>query len=230
MWQFCHLAELPPMWCETRRPPDTVRPMSTQSLRAKHATETRQRIVDVALGLFAQVGFDATTIDRIALAADVSPRTVYRYFPTKEALRFHRFDQRMSGITEHIEARPAGETSLDTLTVVFCQMIDQLRGGPDRGELTSCLIADRSSTPTYSHANVIEQAEQEIVEALAHRAGLPPTSPSLRAALTIAAACLDTGLRSWADDAFTGSFEPHFSKALDAYRQALQPSDALARP
>src|SRR3546814_2063201 len=45
------------------------------SLREKHAAQTRQRIVDVALGLFVDQGFDATTVDEIAEQADVSPRT-----------------------------------------------------------------------------------------------------------------------------------------------------------
>ncbi|MEO6628043.1 MAG: helix-turn-helix domain-containing protein, partial [Aquihabitans sp.] len=59
------------------------------SLRERHAVETRQRIVDVALALFLQHGYEATTTDEIAEQADVSPRTFFRYFATKEALLFH---------------------------------------------------------------------------------------------------------------------------------------------
>ena len=47
---------------------------------------TRQRLAEAAAELFYERGYDATTIDDIAAAVDVSPRTFYRYFPTKEDL------------------------------------------------------------------------------------------------------------------------------------------------
>ena len=54
--------------------------------RKKHATG--QAIVDAAFALFAVESYDGVTVERIAEAANVSPRTVYRYFPTKAAIVF----------------------------------------------------------------------------------------------------------------------------------------------
>ncbi|MFY0408435.1 TetR family transcriptional regulator [Solicola sp. PLA-1-18] len=53
-------------------------------LRERRRLATRQEIYDVALGLFERQGVAATTVDEIAQAAGVSPRTFFRYFASKE--------------------------------------------------------------------------------------------------------------------------------------------------
>lgn len=55
-------------------------------LRERKKAATRAAIQRHALRLFGEQGYEATTIDQIAAAAEVSPATVFRYFPTKEDL------------------------------------------------------------------------------------------------------------------------------------------------
>lgn len=64
-------------------------------LRQRKKARTRERIAEAALELFTRQGFDATTIDQIAGAADVSRRTFFRYYPTKEAALFPDREQRL---------------------------------------------------------------------------------------------------------------------------------------
>ena len=59
-----------------------------ESLRARKKERTRQALSHEALALFRDKGFERTTIDDIAAAADVSRRTFFRYYPTKEAVLF----------------------------------------------------------------------------------------------------------------------------------------------
>ncbi len=205
----------------------TVRPMAKPSLRERRAVETRQRIVDVALALFLEQGFDATTIDQVAADADVSARTFFRYFPTKEALLFHDFEQRLAGIRADLESRPEDETPLHSLTVVLCQMVDGLHTSPEQKALMFRLLEERPSMRSYQRSTVIEHAEQEIIGALARRTGRAHTDLVLRATVSMVASCMDVALRSWSESDVGTRFEPHFRATLDACRQALRSSEDL---
>lgn len=55
-----------------------------ERLRARKKAKTRAVIQECALRLFREQGYEATTVERIAEAAEVSPSTFFRYFPTKE--------------------------------------------------------------------------------------------------------------------------------------------------
>jgi len=60
--------------------------MTSPGLRERKKQKTRWAIQEHALRLIAEQGYDATTVDQIAAAAEISPSTFFRYFPTKEDL------------------------------------------------------------------------------------------------------------------------------------------------
>ena len=60
-------------------------------LRDRKKARTRDAISGAAIALFLQRGYDAVSIAEIAAAADVSRRTLFAYFPTKDDLVLHRF-------------------------------------------------------------------------------------------------------------------------------------------
>lgn len=64
------------------------------ALRERKKAQTREAIIAEAFALFERRGFELTTVDQIAEAADVSRRTFFRYFGTKEAVVFPDRDQR----------------------------------------------------------------------------------------------------------------------------------------
>jgi AcrR family transcriptional regulator len=79
-------------------------------LRESKKARTRLAISDVATRLFAEHGFEQVTVAQIAAAADVSVKTVFNYFASKEDLFFDRADELLAGLLETIAARPAGMT------------------------------------------------------------------------------------------------------------------------
>jgi AcrR family transcriptional regulator len=84
--------------------------------RESKKRETRQRISDVATGLFFERGFEAVTIDDIAAAANVSKMTVFNYFSRKEELMLDREDDlKLLSFRQALRERPDGIPPIDAL-------------------------------------------------------------------------------------------------------------------
>ncbi|MGP4051697.1 TetR/AcrR family transcriptional regulator [Streptomyces sp. 2A115] len=83
-----------------------------EGLRERKKRETRQRISDIATGLFLEHGFVTVTMADVADAADVSVNTVYNYFPAKEDLFFDRSEGIVDRLSRWVRARPAGESAV----------------------------------------------------------------------------------------------------------------------
>src|SRR5579871_3521321 len=84
-------------------------------LRERKKRRTRQTIIDVALKLFAQKGYDKTTLIEIADAAEISPSTVFNYFTTKDAIVFALTDQIVASARERIARRLDDEPTAHTI-------------------------------------------------------------------------------------------------------------------
>ena len=87
--------------------------------RESKKRETRQRISDAATELFFARGFEAVTLDEIAVAAKVSKMTVFNYFPRKEDLMLDRQDDlKLLLFGEAIHARPKGQSPIAALRLL----------------------------------------------------------------------------------------------------------------
>ncbi len=191
------------------------------SLRAKHTNETRQRLVRSRDGLFVAQGYDATTIDEIAHEADISPRTFFRYFATKEALLFHDFEDRLDQIKDKIGQRPIDERPAETLVAVLRAMVVDLDNEPAERDLIARLLAERPSIRSYQRSTIAEHSEGAIAESLAEHAGIDPNDLGLRTMVVAVAACFDVALRDWIEDPSGATFDAHFSSALTASATAF---------
>src|SRR5919107_838806 len=83
-----------------------------EGLRARKMARTRAAVEEAAMGLFLDRGYAATTIDDIAAAVEVSPRTVLRYFGSKEDILFAREREAVRRVGELLGGRPATEPVL----------------------------------------------------------------------------------------------------------------------
>lgn len=105
--------------------------MSTPvGLRERKKQQTRRALQDAAMRLFADKGYDRTTIEEIAEAADVSNRTFFRYFASKEEVLEADFTDLFERMEEAVSQR--GGTSLfDSLLAVGTDMCREFE---DRGD------------------------------------------------------------------------------------------------
>src|SRR5215207_7284096 len=113
-----------------------------EGLRERKKQRTREQIVDAAMRLFAERGFQATTIADIAEAADVAPRTFFSYFPSKEAVVFHNVDRDLDGLASALQDRLSGETAFDALRRWIDTMFDKWTGEEDRALLRKRLCRE----------------------------------------------------------------------------------------
>ncbi|MGV9800600.1 TetR family transcriptional regulator [Mycobacterium sp. NPDC003449] len=167
--------------------------------RAAKKEATRQAIQSHALRLFAEKGYDATTVDDIAAAAGVSHMTFFRYFPRKEEVV--EYDEYDPMIEELIAGRPAEEPPLTAIHRALRSGLQTVLA-TDGGALlqrTRLILAN----PALRARNALAQDETRdlFARALARRAGL--AEPDL-ACLVQAAAALSTvgpALTAWANGA-----------------------------
>jgi AcrR family transcriptional regulator len=91
-------------------------------LRERKKQQTRETIERVALELFAERGYDETTLAEIAEAADVSPRTIFSYFQSKEDILFCGESGYIEKVQVALRERPAGTTTVDALREFISSM------------------------------------------------------------------------------------------------------------
>ena len=89
--------------------------MGDEGLRERKKRRTRRQIIEAAMRLFAERGYQGTTVADIAAEADIAPRTFFAYFPSKEAVVFHQVDEDVTSLARTLRERPAGESAVDAL-------------------------------------------------------------------------------------------------------------------
>jgi AcrR family transcriptional regulator len=96
------------------------------SLRARKKAATEAALQDAALALFARKGYDATTIEEIVADADVSRRTFFRYFGSKEEVVFKGTENDIDAFRELLMERPPEETDVEALKSAVIEFLNYL--------------------------------------------------------------------------------------------------------
>ena len=135
--------------------------MPTGSLRERKKAQTRERLMTVAVQLFAKQGFDATTIDEIAAAAEVAPRTVFRYFPSKVDLLFGDHKNFVALLRETLATRPPGEPVLDAVRRASLAWIDRVSSNPSLFLVRSRLAA--SVPEAHAHSRYLDAEFENLI-------------------------------------------------------------------
>ena len=73
----------------------------------RRPTTTKSKITDAAIELFTEVGFDETSVDDVAAAAGIARRTLFRYYPSKNAIAWGDFDEHLHDMRRLLADVPA---------------------------------------------------------------------------------------------------------------------------
>lgn len=145
-------------------------------LRERKKEATRRALVDAALSLFAARGFEETTVDDIAAAVDVAPRTFHRYFARKEDVLFVDAHRRIELLRAALAARPADEPLLTSLREAIVFALADLADNHDREVLRTRVLADN---PVVKAANLryLDEWSAVVAEHVAARDRSSPDDP-----------------------------------------------------
>src|SRR5262249_43771945 len=113
--------------------------MIEQGLRERKKQRTREAIATVALALFAERGYQQTTVAEIAEAAEVSKGTLFAYFPSKEEIVFADTAPLREDLCRELRHRTKGMSALETLRAY---MTDHVVVPGERELLRERLIAE----------------------------------------------------------------------------------------
>lgn len=92
-----------------------------EGLRERNKAQRRAAIIRAAFTLFAERGYDATTVADIAEAAEVSPRTVTLYFPSKQDIALARFSEGAQRLADAFDQRHPDESLTEIMSRWLCE-------------------------------------------------------------------------------------------------------------
>jgi AcrR family transcriptional regulator len=112
----------------------------TTGLRERKKQQTRELIAETARRLFSERGFERVSVAEIARVADVSEKTVFNYFPTKEDLAFAGREEGIAQFVTAIAERPPGSSVLDVFRTMTHTVLDVFVAGGDEDLLAVAKI------------------------------------------------------------------------------------------
>ncbi|MFI7641213.1 TetR/AcrR family transcriptional regulator [Nonomuraea sp. NPDC049400] len=144
-----------------------------EGLRERKKRETRQRIADIAMGLFMAKGFDNVTVAEIARTADVSVNTVFNYFGTKEDLFADRQDVAIDLAPRVLRKREPGESVVRAFRRDFFDALDtrHWRYGLNQGADVFAGIVSEAPSLVAKLREMQERREDALTRALADELG-----------------------------------------------------------
>jgi AcrR family transcriptional regulator len=172
-----------------------------EGLRERKRAHSRATTVDVALELFAERGYEHVTVNDICAAAQIAPRTFFRYFPTKDDVLAEPARDMAERVAEFVTAAPAELADAEVLELAMRQLGRYVL--IERSRLAAFLrVAGEVSTLRPPPLMRLADGERELVEQLLRRrpAG---SSPDWRTRLLVARAV--AAFRVWLGDLAAGT-------------------------
>lgn len=168
-------------------------------LRERKKRRTRQALVDTALELFTARDFAAVTLDEIVDAVEVSKRTFFRLFPSKEDVALAPEKELWAAYVADFESRPlAGEHLLGAYEDALFAALERMAEGWERRFLASRSLADRTPALTAHSLRDCSEVSANVVRIAAERlAGQAPGVIEMRLLLDLMLGGWHCAVEAW---------------------------------
>ncbi|WP_460068895.1 TetR/AcrR family transcriptional regulator [Streptomyces sp. YKOK-I1] len=188
-------------------------------LRERKKIKTREAIRTATYALIKEQGYDATTIDQIAERAEVSPSTVFRYFPTKEDIVLT--DEYDPVLLEELRARPADEPWPQSVRYVMQEAVRTgIEEDPEVARIRTHLLVEVPAVRSRMMESMSVTGRM-FATAVAERTGLDPDSLEVRVyTMSLIGGLMETSMY-WAEHGHQGDFPALLDRALDVLQQGL---------
>jgi AcrR family transcriptional regulator len=197
----------------------TGRTVAPPGLRERKRQQTRERLTRAAMALFLDRGFEATTLDDIVAAADISRRSFFHYFASKEDVVFAWHEENTAALVAAVAARPAGESLLAVAENAIAAMVRQL----EPGEALAMAKLKRDNPALQARDQVkYEKLERALAEALARRAGRKTERLQARLVAMIATGAMRIGGELWATEGAREKPEALLKRTFAAIRAIIK--------
>jgi AcrR family transcriptional regulator len=174
-----------------------------ETLRERKRQRTREALLRAAVELFTTRGYDETTVDDIAAAVEVSQRTFFRYFASKEEAALAVEEMAVAHFVEAVRERPPHEAPLEALRQAVLEGWDTLSDVIESVvpvELYLRMYRVVESTPVLlaAHLRRSMETEETLARVIAGREGLDvDADPRPRLAVAVFSGVMRVTERQW---------------------------------
>ena len=169
-------------------------------LRKRKKERTRRALAAAALRLFSEQGFEATTLDEVVDEVEVSKRTFFRYFASKEEVAMAAETELWDAYIEEVESREIHGNVLTALREALSATLEAMEAGwEERFIATRAVAAHADSTVLYDHSELSSlRAQRRLVEVLEEKLGIDSRADvRLRMVGELALSAWRCGARNW---------------------------------
>ncbi|PZG50730.1 TetR family transcriptional regulator, partial [Spongiactinospora gelatinilytica] len=170
-------------------------------LRERKKLRTRSALIDTALALFTERGFDRVTLDELCEAVEISKRTFFRNFAGKEQVASAPLESMWNGLRDDVEHLPLGHAPLlDVLQAALLSALARMDDGDGvwvRRVRLSQRLAERTPSVAGHGWQYCDRTSAAVEEILRRRLDLAPDDPRPRLALEMVVSAFHAALRTW---------------------------------
>jgi AcrR family transcriptional regulator len=194
--------------------------MAEPGLRERKKLRTRRAIQSAMLELVSRQGYDATTVEQVAAAAEVSPSTFFRYFPTKEdAIIEDEYDPMMA---RAIEAQPSELAPVDAVREAILAAGGAIFEDDRERILQRARLSLQVPALRARASDNMRATEQLIATAIAARVGRDPGEFDIAVLASTITAALTTAVFRWAESNGEGDLAALVDEALRVVRDGIR--------